>query len=143
MSNPMKKKTTPQLDVALAALLGTCQGISEVLQHNDPWTPEARQNAIHELRTSIDLVTSAVMPSVAIVRDDDWSAMYVDGELRAEGHKIPPELAARALGAEIDHSMDAEDISAFIDHAGGRFPGTLAALKARKWVDPIQEVLQP
>lgn len=138
----MERKITPQLDIALANLLGLCAGIIDVLEHKDPWTPAARGHVISQLRAGIKLVTGATTPKVTIVRSDDWIAMYVDGELRAEGHKIPPELAARALGAELDLSLDGADIDRLIDKTG-RYPGTLAALKAGKWDEPMQEVLQP
>jgi hypothetical protein len=37
-----------------ARLIGTCQGLIECFQNNDPWTPEARANAISELRKGIE-----------------------------------------------------------------------------------------
>lgn len=46
-----------QRDTALAALIGTCQGLIECFEENDPWTPEARRNAAAELRKGIKEVT--------------------------------------------------------------------------------------
>jgi hypothetical protein len=43
---------------AAARLLGTCQGLIECFEANDPWTPEARANAISELRKGIKELTN-------------------------------------------------------------------------------------
>lgn len=45
-------------DNAAAGLLGTCQGLIECFQENDPWTPEARANAVAALRQGIRELTS-------------------------------------------------------------------------------------
>lgn len=40
-------------DIAAAGLLGTCQGLIECFQEGDPWTVEARANAVAQLRQGI------------------------------------------------------------------------------------------
>jgi hypothetical protein len=45
------------LDRAAGRLLGTCQGLIECFEAGDPWTPEARANAVAELRKGIEEMT--------------------------------------------------------------------------------------
>jgi hypothetical protein len=38
----------------------------------------------------------------ALVRIDDWEALYIDGEMAYEGHQVRPTDVFRALGLEVE-----------------------------------------
>jgi hypothetical protein len=80
---------------------------------------------------------------IEIIRGSDWQALYVDGELRAEGHVLTPEMVALVLGATVVHpNISQEKIERDLDHYA-RCPGTLGALARGEWDDHKHTIIQP
>lgn len=46
---------------------------------------------------------------VKIIHSDDWVALYVDGEVKAQGHSLPPRDVLAAVDIEsTDHGVEQE-----------------------------------
>lgn len=62
-----------------------------------------------EIRGVVEIISEVSPPEVTLVTASDWTGLYLDGVLVAEGHSISEAQVAEALGFTVAYATADED----------------------------------